>query len=215
LTPIANMVLEMIARGVDTEVIGMAVSAAEQVLIEAARHVTSRDESVTHRRESDRLRKKRSRDRLVTERDVTGQSQVPLSKSSLEEEKREALSADVTPWFPADSDWQSAVDLLTEPIASSELTKFRNINRRPPGPRRDDAWRVWVQRAVEYQAKMKAATAAATNGAALVEDDKFWESAINSWKKFGRWPAQHCGPDPESPACRCPREVLERHGICP
>lgn len=39
-----------------------------------------------------------------------------------------------------------------------------------------------------------------------------WDSIIETYKKVGQW-SRHAGPDPESPACRCPRELLEKHGI--
>ena len=39
-----------------------------------------------------------------------------------------------------------------------------------------------------------------------------WDAVCISFKKFGRW-NRYAGPDPDSPACRCPREILAKHGI--
>jgi hypothetical protein len=41
-----------------------------------------------------------------------------------------------------------------------------------------------------------------------------WDAILETYKTVGRW-SRHAGPDPESPACRCPRELLEKHGIKP
>jgi len=47
-----------------------------------------------------------------------------------------------------------------------------------------------------------------------VMDAATWEQIVETYKKVGRW-SRDAGPDPESPACRCPRELLEKHGIKP
>lgn len=39
-----------------------------------------------------------------------------------------------------------------------------------------------------------------------------WEAVINSYMRFGIW-SRWAGPDPQSPACRCPKELLVKHGI--
>ena len=72
---IGELVAKLIAAGTPPELAAVVVAEAFAAGSMSVSHVTSRDESVTHRRESDRLRKQRSRDRLVTNRDVTGQSQ--------------------------------------------------------------------------------------------------------------------------------------------
>jgi hypothetical protein len=209
-TPIAAMVLEMIARGVDAEVIALAVSTAELVAASAERPQMSRDESVTHRRESDRLRKQRSRDRLVTSRDVTGQSQVPLSKSIDLEEKREAGQVEFRgAWCPPDVDWQDAISRLGEQVATSELTKFREIDRRASGAKKEGAWRVWVLRAVEYLATKKPANGVSVPLAPPVVD---WDKTCAFFKRTGRW-FYEAGPEPGMSGCRCPPEIIAKHGL--
>jgi hypothetical protein len=39
-----------------------------------------------------------------------------------------------------------------------------------------------------------------------------WDQVLTSYKKFGHWSPQ-AGPDPDSPACRAPREMLEKYGL--
>jgi uncharacterized protein YdaU (DUF1376 family) len=41
---------------------------------------------------------------------------------------------------------------------------------------------------------------------------KAWEDVVTSYKKFGLWSRQ-AGPEPSSPACKCPKEILVKHGI--
>lgn len=39
-----------------------------------------------------------------------------------------------------------------------------------------------------------------------------WDAICVSYVKFRHW-SRYAGPDPESPACRCPREILVKHGV--
>jgi hypothetical protein len=39
-----------------------------------------------------------------------------------------------------------------------------------------------------------------------------WDLVLSSYKKFGHW-SRSAGPDPDSPACRAPSEMLIKHGI--
>lgn len=60
MTPIAAMVLEMISRGVDPDIIGLAVSTAELASSRVEIPQKSADVSAERRREKDRLRKRKS-----------------------------------------------------------------------------------------------------------------------------------------------------------
>lgn len=42
--------------------------------------------------------------------------------------------------------------------------------------------------------------------------DRFWDDVLTTYKKFGRW-SRWAGPDLDSPACKCPREMLEKYGL--
>lgn len=39
-----------------------------------------------------------------------------------------------------------------------------------------------------------------------------WDQVLTAYKKYGRW-SRWAGPDLESPACYCPVEMLEKHGL--
>jgi hypothetical protein len=39
-----------------------------------------------------------------------------------------------------------------------------------------------------------------------------WDAVLTTYKKVGHW-SRDAGPDLESPACRCPPEFLEKHGL--
>ena len=39
-----------------------------------------------------------------------------------------------------------------------------------------------------------------------------WDAICETYKKFKLW-SRWEGPGPESPACRCPREILVKHGL--
>lgn len=205
------MVLEMISRGVDPEVIARAVQAAEETLFASISSRDERDKRVTNRRETDRLRQQRYRDSHDSLRDNRDNRDVPLSKSNLKEEEREAESVTSRDekWSPTEPAWRDAVTQLGESGAASELAKFREINRRPPGAKRDADWRVWVIRAVDYAAKNKPAVAPALPA---MKDAEFnWAAVVKTYRRTGYWSPQ-AGPDPESPACKCPRELLEQTG---
>lgn len=45
-----------------------------------------------------------------------------------------------------------------------------------------------------------------------VAEEKFWEQVLTSYTKFGLW-SKWAGPSPDSLSCRCPRELLLKHGI--
>lgn len=39
-----------------------------------------------------------------------------------------------------------------------------------------------------------------------------WDTVLTSYKKFGHW-SREAGPDLNSPACRAPKEMLEKYGL--
>jgi len=174
---IAKMVREMIARGVDPDVIELAVATAEEVLTERASadvHVTDRDVTAERRREKDRLRQQARRDNLRTSRDNPQTSadvtKVPLSKEEKKEEdkqEREATSSRrhassrgcrlPDDWAPSPPDTAIADELLGSPDRRrAELEKFRDHWKQQPGSKGvkldwNAAWRNWIRRAAEYR----------------------------------------------------------------
>jgi hypothetical protein len=39
-----------------------------------------------------------------------------------------------------------------------------------------------------------------------------WDKILTSYKQFGHW-SRYAGPDPDSPACLCPKEMLAKYGF--
>jgi hypothetical protein len=212
MSTIAEMVDELIAAGTPPGIAASIVTQAFAAGAQSIRPQTSTDVTRQSRLEKDRIRQQMRRDNLRKSTDVQGNPQtsvdVSLSKSkSLE--KREADGADVrVTWRPPDVDWNDAVAKLGLQAAESELVKFRE---RPGSMSRIlPDWRVWVQRAVDYLAKNKPAAAPILPTKTDAAFD--WDSVVKTWHRTGYWSAQ-AGPDPESPACRCPRDILENHAI--
>jgi hypothetical protein len=176
------MVSELISSGCTPEAAARVVAQAFLAGVMSVGHVTSADESVTHRRESDRLRKQRSRDRLVTNRDVTGQSQDAslYKEEKIEEikEEREAKSAAsrlsrgqrlADDWFPTAQDLAVADELVGAHRARTELDKFRDHWKQQPGGKGvkldwNAAWRNWIRRAAEFGAQRNGKTQNALSG---------------------------------------------------
>lgn len=46
----------------------------------------------------------------------------------------------------------------------------------------------------------------------VAEPEMHWDAILTTYKRFGHW-SKYAGPDPDSPACRCPHELLVKHGI--
>lgn len=201
------MVAKLIAAGASPEVAAEVVAEA----FEAGVRVNSTgiprnsaDEVAEKRRAYDRDRKRNS---AGIPPESTGNAEITLSKSNLREEKREASEVEFRGnWRPPEPEWNDAVAKLGLQAAESELVKFRertgSILRILPD------WRVWVQRAVDYQAKTKPPPALPTMQSATFD----WDAVVKMWHRTGHWSSQ-AGPDPESPACRCPREILEKHAL--
>jgi len=207
MTPIADMVRKMLEKGVDHEAILIAIEGAEEALQASTMSRLSRDTSVTNRRETDRLRQQRYRDSHDSLRDDRDKRDTSLSKSNIKKEEREAESVTSRDnWRPSEPAWTAAVERLGLNLAESELVTFRERGR----DLTESEWRVWVQRAVDWQAKNKPPPAPELPTMQSVAFD--WEAVVRTYHKTGYWSAQ-AGPDPESPACKCPREILEKHAI--
>jgi hypothetical protein len=75
----------------------------------------------------------------------------------------------------------------------------------------DASWVKWWGRWKERKAKdaPKASVRTEVNGPAD------WDSACITWTKFGRWPRSGMGGEPGMLSCRCPPEILRKHGVDP
>ena len=117
-------------------------------------------------------------------------------------------------WAPTSDDWKAATDKFGAEGSVFELRKFRDHCRQLPGSKGLSAdwnarWRMWMDRGQEHLNRQKPVSAAA---AAPVDKTLFWEQACTTFKKFNRWHID-AGPDPDSPACKCPPEILQKHGL--
>jgi len=158
----------MIKRGVDPEVIALAVSTAETVAAAADCPRNSADISAERRREKDRLRKQRNRDIPQNSADVCGIPQnsinASLSKERKKEEgkeEREARPRNVRghrlpdDWRPTAPDLATALALIGAHRTEAELAKFADHWKQQPGSRGvkldwNATWRNWARRASEY-----------------------------------------------------------------
>lgn len=166
-TPIAQMVVAMIARGVDPDMIELAVSTAEAVAAAALSGGIPPDTTAAKRRAWDRDRKQRKRDVHRNSTGIPPDANVPLSIRKKEvikqEEEREAPQRAVHPtkrghrlpddWRPRPDDLTEAMRRLGGPFAAEqELLKFHDYWKAQPGQRAvkldwDATWRNWIRNA--------------------------------------------------------------------
>lgn len=163
-TPIAKMVREMIAKGVDPDVIELAVATAETVAAPMLSGGSPVDTTADKRRAYDRDRKAREREIHRTSGGNPRTSEnASLSKESKKEEKeeREEPKRNVRghrlpdDWAPEEADWQAAKAAVGSERAFAELAKFRDHWKQQPGSKGvkldwNAAWRNWIRRAAEY-----------------------------------------------------------------
>jgi hypothetical protein len=112
------------------------------------------------------------------------------------------------PWQPAQRKFETLVKHGVDPEMiirgarqlAVELHKARQIGTR------------FVPQALTWLNQQRYADCADSLPAAAADQTFPWDTVISNFKKWGRWSPQ-AGPDPDSPACRCPREILQRHGL--
>jgi hypothetical protein len=162
-TPIAKMVREMIARGIDPDVIELAVGTAEQVA-RADIPQNSADTSADRRREKDRERKRKIRGNPQNSADIPQTQEAPLtylenSKEEKKEIKKERIPQNrgtrlPTDWQPLPDEWTDTVALIGADRARAELLKFRDYWIALPGAKGvkldwPATWRNWIRRVSE------------------------------------------------------------------
>lgn len=83
----------------------------------------------------------------------------------------------------------------------------------------DATWGGWWKRWREHRDKLaaQAERAAKPKAPPRVEVNSIpdWDQACVSWVKLQRWPSKGMGGEPGTVACRCPPEILTKHGIDP
>ena len=111
-------------------------------------------------------------------------------------------------WHPNDADVAVAHELgMTDDVIDAEAAQFRRyyLARGTKFPDWHSAWASWCQRW-----KKPAVAAPAPTGPVVIDFDKVAEF----FARTGRW-SRDAGPEPGMGGCRCPKEILIKHGIDP
>jgi uncharacterized protein YdaU (DUF1376 family) len=111
-------------------------------------------------------------------------------------------------WQPNEANIEAAHNAgLADAKIDAEVTRFRSYNRArgTTFTDLDAAWEGWCQLA-------KKPEAAAEPPAAPVEID--WDKQVAFFIRVGRW-SRGLGPEPGMGGCKCPKEILIKHGIDP
>lgn len=113
------------------------------------------------------------------------------------------------PWQPAEKKFRALVKTGVDPEAmiqaaaalAREEAKAGNVGTK------------YIPQAITWlnQQRFQDIAAAAFSPEPAAID---WDQACQQWAKLRMWP-RGIGSDPESPACRAPPEILEKHGLKP
>jgi uncharacterized protein YdaU (DUF1376 family) len=142
------------------------------------------------------------------------------------EESEAAIGTPIDPKFWPDPNHIAVckIDGATDEIIQAEVTAFV-ANKRESGAFSNDwdaSWTMWWKRWKEHRAKV--AKAAKPRAAPRVEvsgrveiTEAQWDTQCALFAKDGAslWSFKHYGPEPGMSGCRCPPEILTRHGINP
>jgi hypothetical protein len=163
------------------------------------------DSAAEKRRAYDRDRKRKS---TGIPPESTGIPNTPLSSSTDLRKRGARLPED---WSPSESDRLFASELgWSESQIDSESANSRDYWIAKPGSggcKLDwtATWRKWVR-----SSKIKpVGTVATVRNDAPVD----WDSICATYKKFGIWSKHAPGNSPDTSSCRCPPEILAKHGI--
>jgi hypothetical protein len=112
------------------------------------------------------------------------------------------------PWGPAEKKFEALVKSGIDPekiIAGAKQFAYEEGVRGKVGTEFIPMAVTWLnqRRYNDYQAPLPDGTP---------DKSKFWDDVLTSYKKYGRW-SRWAGPDLDSPACQCPQEMLEKHGL--
>jgi hypothetical protein len=136
-----------------------------------------------------------------------------LKEDSKKDSKRRGsrISAE---WLPTSEGHSFA---LQEGFSVSEIDrevqKFRDYWVARPGAGGlkldwDATWRQWIRKGAESTGKTPTSAANGSHPDAGVD----WDKTASLYASTGHW-SKWAGPDPDHPQCRCPRDVLQKHGI--
>jgi hypothetical protein len=161
MTPIAAMVLEMIGRGIDAEVIALAVSTAEQTIRDVSRPQISADMSADRRREKDRLRKQEIRRNPQKSAEIPQTTEnASISKDIKKDSKRQNRGARIaSDWTPSDAERSFAKqEGFSDWEIQREAQKFRDYWMACAGSKGvkldwSATWRQWIRSGADRAGK--------------------------------------------------------------
>lgn len=121
-------------------------------------------------------------------------------------------------WKPNEQDRQVAHSFgMDDPTIEVEVLRFHALNaqRGTSSQNWNKTWTLWCAEFKRRKDK-EAATAPprVEVSAGFKPTPEQWDGAAKFYASTSRWSSQ-LGPDPMSPACRCPKDILTKHGIDP
>jgi hypothetical protein len=210
---IADLVAKLIANGTPADVAAMVVTEAFALGVAVNSGGIPPDSAAEKRRAYDRDRKRNS---TGIPPESTGiPKDASISKDLKKDSKRQNRGTRIaSEWILSDAERGFAKqEGFSDWEIQREAQKFRDYWTACAGSKGvkldwSATWRQWIRSGADRSGK--APSPAPTAAAVTAAMD--WEKILTSYKKFGHW-SKYAGPDPASPACLCPKEMLEKHGI--
>jgi hypothetical protein len=110
------------------------------------------------------------------------------------------------PWQPAEKKFAALVKTGVDPeamiAAAAALAREESV--------RGNAGTKFIPQALTWLNQQRFQDQAVASFDNRAEFD--WDAVLTSYKKFGHW-SREAGPDLSSPACRAPKELLEKYGL--
>jgi hypothetical protein len=142
------------------------------------------------------------------EEESTPTPPAPSASDAFERFKRAYPRRDgANPWLPAEKKFLALVKTGVDPnliIQGAEAMAREERARGNVGTKFIPQAITWLN-----QQRFQDIAAAAFSAEPAAID---WDQACHQWAKLRMWP-RGIGSDPESPACRAPPEILEKHGL--
>jgi hypothetical protein len=203
------MVAELIAAGCSPDVAAQVVARAYVAGVSSSEFRGNPvDTAAEKRRAYDRERKREKRNSTGIPPDSAECPNTPLSSSNINRKRGERLPPDFQP------DRGIAKQLgWSDSQIDSEIENFRDYWIAKPGAggcKLDwpATWRKWVRSSKVKPAGTSATVMPTFSTPAGID----WRNVVTFYKKSGIW-SKWAGPDPNSPACKAPPELLREFGL--
>lgn len=142
--------------------------------------------------------------------EVEESSPTPSAPSSSDFERFKAAYPKrdgANPWQPAEKKFRALAKTGVDPeimiTAASSLAREESA--------RGNVGTKFIPQAITWLNQQRFQDQAANTFGARAEDLD-WDAVLSSFKKFGHW-SRDAGPDLSSPACRAPKDLLEKYGL--